>query len=124
MSKRSLISESVTVIRIGVHPAGKEPDNTSYMWPHGSHIRQPFVNSLLGQNQVSVLGMKSWLSAIVWPDCHPGLPHSPSNKPPWSWEGQFNKVVAKLICLLGPIKPNMQSVQLKAYPSGPKRHGP
>jgi hypothetical protein len=24
--KRSLISESVTVIRIGVHPAGKEPD--------------------------------------------------------------------------------------------------
>jgi hypothetical protein len=46
--KQPLMSESVAVIQIGVHPAGKEPDNMSYMWPLGSHVRQPAVKSLLG----------------------------------------------------------------------------
>jgi hypothetical protein len=47
MSKRLLISESVTAIRIGVHPAEEELDNTSYAWPHGSHVRQSSAKPLL-----------------------------------------------------------------------------
>jgi hypothetical protein len=98
----------------------KNLTNTSYTRPHGSHVRQPSVKSLLGQNQVSAPRMKSWLPAIVRPSRHPGLPHSPSNKPRQSKEGLFDKVVTKLLGLLGPIKPNMRSVQLKACSSGPK----
>jgi hypothetical protein len=37
-SKWPLISESVTVIQINIHPIGEEPDNTLYMWPLGSHV--------------------------------------------------------------------------------------
>jgi hypothetical protein len=82
MSKRSLISKSVAVIRIVVHPVREEPDNTSYVRPIRSDVRQPSVKSLLGQNQASAPGMKSWFQAIVQPGCHPGVPHSPSIQPP------------------------------------------
>jgi hypothetical protein len=76
------MSESVAVIQIGVHPAGKEPDNMSYMWPLGSHVRQPAVKSLLGRNQAPAPRMKSWFLVIVRSSHHPRLPHSPSIKPP------------------------------------------
>jgi hypothetical protein len=46
-------------------------------------------------------------------DRHPRLPHSPSNKPPRSREGRFDKVVPRLLGLSGPIKPDMQPVQIK-----------
>jgi hypothetical protein len=59
MSKRLLISDSVTMIQIIIHPIGEEPDNMSYVWPLGSHIRQPPVKSLLGQNWTCAPGMKS-----------------------------------------------------------------
>jgi hypothetical protein len=49
----------------------------------------------------------------VRPGCHPGLPHSPSNKPPRSREGWFNKLVTGLWGLAGPIKPDTWSVQIK-----------
>jgi hypothetical protein len=62
----------------------KNLTNTSYAWPHGSHIRQPSAKSLLSWNRGSAPGMKSWLSAIARPSRHPGLPHSPSTKPPRS----------------------------------------
>jgi hypothetical protein len=120
MSKRSLIFESVTVIRIDVHPVGEESDNTSYAWPHESHIRQPFTKSLLGQNQTPAPRMKSWLLAIVRPSSRPKLHHSPSNKPSQSTEVHLDKVVTKLLGLQGHIKPYMRSVQIKACPSGPK----
>jgi hypothetical protein len=45
---------------------------------------------------------------------HPVLPHSPSNKPPRSKEVHFDEVVTGLLGLLGPIKPDMRSVQIKA----------
>jgi hypothetical protein len=48
------------------------------------------------------------------PDSHSGLPHSPTNKPPRSKEGQFDKVVTGLLGLSGPIKLDMRSVQIKA----------
>jgi hypothetical protein len=44
---------------------------------------------------------------------HLGLPHSPSNKPPRSREEQFDKIVPGLLGLSGPIKPDMQPVQIK-----------
>jgi hypothetical protein len=55
MSKRSLISESVMTIQISVHVTGEEPNNTSYAWSLRSHVRQPSVKSLLGQNQSPAL---------------------------------------------------------------------
>jgi hypothetical protein len=67
--------------------------------------------------------MKSWFPVIIRPDRHPRLPHSPSTKPPWSREVRFNKVVTKLLGLSGPIKPDIQLIQLKACPRGPKRRG-
>jgi hypothetical protein len=48
MSKRSLIFESVAMIQIDIHPAAEEPNNMSYVWPLGSHVRQPSTKSLLG----------------------------------------------------------------------------
>jgi hypothetical protein len=52
MSKRSLISESVTVIRIGVHPAGKKPDqHIARVAPRVTHmttIREVPTRSKLG----------------------------------------------------------------------------
>jgi hypothetical protein len=92
-SKRPLIYESVTVIRIGVHPIGKKPDNTSYVRPLGSHLCQPYAKSLLGQNRAPGLKMKSWFLAIVRPGHHPGLSHSSSIKPPWRREVHFYKIV-------------------------------
>jgi hypothetical protein len=119
-SKRSLISESIVAIQISVHHVGEEPNQHVVCMAHMSHVRQPFTKSLLGQNRAPAPGMKSWLPGIIWPGCHPGLPHSPSNKPPRSREVQFDKLVNKLLRLLGPIKHDMRSVQIKACPSGPK----
>jgi hypothetical protein len=59
-SKRSLISESVATIQIDVHTLqGKNLTNTLYVWPLGSHVRQPSAKFLLGQNQVPAPWMKS-----------------------------------------------------------------
>jgi hypothetical protein len=52
------------------------------------------------------------------PDRHPGLPYSPSNKPPQSREVRFDIVVIGLLGLLGSIKPNMWQVQIKACHRG------
>jgi hypothetical protein len=84
---------------------GKNLTNTSYAWPLESHIRQSSMKSLLSQNQVSALGIMSWLLAIIRPGRHPRLPHSPSDKPPQSREGRFDKVVTGLLGLPGPINP-------------------
>jgi hypothetical protein len=99
---------------------GKNLTNTSYARPLGSHVWQLSAKSLLGQIRVPAPEMKSWLPATVQPGRHPKLPHSPSNKPPQSMDVQFDKVVPKLLGLLGPIKLDMRSVQLKAYPPEPK----
>jgi hypothetical protein len=51
------------VNRISIHPTVKEPGNTSYVWPLRSHVRQPSVKSLLGQNRAPAPGLKSWPSS-------------------------------------------------------------
>jgi hypothetical protein len=84
---------------------GKNLTNTSYAWPLGSHVRQQSVKSLLSRNWAPALGMKSWPLAIIRPSHHCGLPHSPSNKPPQSKEGWFDKIVTRLLGLSGPINP-------------------
>jgi hypothetical protein len=52
------------------------------------------------------------------PGYHPGLPHSPSNKPPQSRGVQFDKVVTGLLGLSSPIKFDMRPVQIKACHRG------
>jgi hypothetical protein len=105
---------SVMVIWIDVHPTGEEPDQHDIRAaPWVSHIRQPSAKSLLSQTRVSAHGMKSWLPAIIWSNHHPGLPHSPSNKPHRSREWRIDKVDTKLLRLPNPIIPDMLSVQLK-----------
>jgi hypothetical protein len=39
----------------------------SYVWPPGSNVRQPLAKSLLSQNWVSTLEMKSWLTKMPGP---------------------------------------------------------
>jgi hypothetical protein len=119
-SKRPLISKSVTIIRIGIHTVGEEPDQHVLRVAPRVSVQQPSTKSLLGRNQTPTLRMKSWLPAIVRPSRHPRLPHSPSTKPPKSREVRFDKVVTELLGLPGPIKPNMWSIPIKACPPGPK----
>jgi hypothetical protein len=82
MDKWSLISESVTAIRINIHPAEEEPDQ---------HIVRvtPGVSCTTMVHDVSTKsksGLCSWDEVLApsdaLPDRHPRLPHSPSNKPP------------------------------------------
>jgi hypothetical protein len=84
--KRSLISESVTAIRIDIHHAGKEHDrHIVHMTPEFSRtttVREVSIKL----NQAPTPRMKSCPLMIVWLDRHLGLPHSPSNKPPQSRE--------------------------------------
>jgi hypothetical protein len=112
-SKWSLISESIAVIQSGVHPAGEEPDQHAERvvpWDSRMTIVCKVPTKL---KSGPALRMKSWPLAIVQPGHHLRLPHSPSNKPPRSKEVRFDKVVTKLLGLLGPIKPDMRSVEIK-----------
>jgi hypothetical protein len=91
----------------------KNLTNTSYAWRLGSHVRQLSVKSLLSQNWAPAPGMTSWPPVIVQPDRRRRLPHSPSNNPPWSREGQFDKVVTGLQGLPGPINPTYGQYESK-----------
>jgi hypothetical protein len=108
------------MIQIGIYPTGEKPNQ---------HIVRvaPRVSCMTTVREVPTRsksdpapGMKSWLPVIVWPSRHPGLPHSPSTKPPRSKEVRFDKVVTKLLGLSGPIKLDIRSLQLKSCPPGPK----
>jgi hypothetical protein len=70
-SKSLLISESVTEIRINIHLAREQPDNTTYALPLGPYIRLPFAKSFWGRNRSSTLGTKSWFH-----NDHPNLSSS------------------------------------------------
>jgi hypothetical protein len=77
--KRSLISESVTVIQIDIHPVGEEPnEHIVHVTPGVSHtitVREvPTKSKLILCSQDEVLA-----SSDTQPDRHPRLPHSPSN---------------------------------------------
>jgi hypothetical protein len=121
MSKRSLISKSVVVIRTGIHPIGEEPDD---------HVIcvAPRVSRTTTMHEVptrSKLGLYSRDEVLTPSDCPTAwasscVSHSSSNKPPQSRKRRFDKVVTKLLCLPGSIKPDMRSVQIKACPLGNK----
>jgi hypothetical protein len=85
--KRSFKSESVVVIRIGVDPAGEEPDqhvvHLASRVLHTRTLREVPTKSKLGPCS----RMKFWPPVIIRPERCRGLPHSPSNKPPRSRAG-------------------------------------
>jgi hypothetical protein len=78
-SKQSLISESVMITRVDIHPIGGKPDNTICAQSLRPYVRQPFTKSLRGRNRSSTLGIKSWFHSVRRPCRRPRLPHSPSN---------------------------------------------
>jgi hypothetical protein len=117
IDKRTLISESVTMIWIGVHPVGEEPDQhivrviprvsrttTVRVTPEVSRMTTvcevPTKSKSGPCSQDEVLALSD-----ARPGRHPGLHHSPSNKPPWSKEVQFDEVVTGLLGLPGHINP-------------------
>jgi hypothetical protein len=64
MDRRSLISKSVVMIRIGVHPTGEEPDQHAVCVTSGLSRTTTIHKSLLNRNRVSAPGMKYWLPAM------------------------------------------------------------
>jgi hypothetical protein len=80
--KRSLISESATAIQIGIHHAGKEPEQHVVRVTSRVSRTTIIYKSLLSQTWAPAPGMKSCPPTIIRPGRQPGLPHSPSNKPP------------------------------------------
>jgi hypothetical protein len=120
MSKRPLIFESVMVIRIGVHPVGEEPDqHVVHVAPRISHtitfceVPTRSKSGLFSDDEILVPNDRltrssSWATLFSL------------HKPPQSREGQFDKVVTKLLGLPGPIKPDMWPLQIKTCPLGPK----
>jgi hypothetical protein len=67
IEKQQLIFKSVAMTRIDIHYTGEEPDNTSCVRLPESHVQQPSVKSLLGQNRFPAPRMKSWLPSISGP---------------------------------------------------------
>jgi hypothetical protein len=108
------------VIRIGVHPAGEESDqHVIRVAPRVScttTVREVLIkpkSGLCSRDEVLALSdcptqLSSW-RLILPPPNH--LEAGPE---------RFDKVVTRLLGLLGPIKPNMRPVQIKACPSGSK----
>jgi hypothetical protein len=133
--KQSLISESVAATRIDIPPAGEELDRHVVRAAPGvsrtTTVREVPTKSKSGLcsrdearrdnstrmpdrhpgSQRCPAWPSSWAAVYVLapsdarPDRYLGLPHSPSNKPPRSREGRFNKVVTELLGLPGPINP-------------------
>jgi hypothetical protein len=114
IDKQPLISESVMVIRIDIHPTEEEPDQHIIRVAPGVS-RTTTVRKVPTKLKSGACSQDEVLSpSDARPDRHPRLPHSPSNKPPQSGEVRFDKIVTGLLGLSGPIKPHMWSVQIKA----------
>jgi hypothetical protein len=65
--KQSLISESVIVTRIDIHPTGEEPDQHAVHVTLGVSRTTTIHKSLLSRNRVSSPGMKSCLPVMSGP---------------------------------------------------------
>jgi hypothetical protein len=112
---RSLISKSVMMIRIDIHHAEEELDQ------HAVHAT-PGVPTKLKSGPYS--GDEVLAPSDAQPGRHPGLPHSPSNKPPWSREVRLNELVTRILGLSGPIKTWHAACTKQSLPSRPKWCGP
>jgi hypothetical protein len=97
---------------------GKNPTNTSYAWPLGSRVRQPYTKSLLRRNWGSAPGITTWLPTIVRPGHHPGPRHSLSTKPPRSMVGMVRQSSYWVTRFTRAHKPDIRSVQIKACHQG------
>jgi hypothetical protein len=84
MDKRSLTSKSVMVIRINIHPTGKEANQ--YVVRATPEVSR--TTTVCEVPTTSKLVPCSRDEVLVFSDTrlghHPKLPHSPSNKPPKS----------------------------------------
>jgi hypothetical protein len=104
MDKWSLISESVAVTQIDIHPTGEELDRHVVLMTPGvsstttiDNVPTKSKSRLCSQDEVLA-------PSNAQPGRHSRLPHSASNKLPRSREGWFNKVVTRLLGLPSPIK--------------------
>jgi hypothetical protein len=104
MDKQSLISVSVAVTQIDIHPAGEEPDQHNVRATPGVSRTTSFCEVPTKSKSGPYSRDEVLAPSDARPDHHPGLPHSPSNKPPRSREVRFDKVVTGLLGLPGPIK--------------------
>jgi hypothetical protein len=92
------------VTQIDIHPPSKEHDR------HVIHVALGVSRTTtIGEVPTkSKLGLCSRDEVLAPSDArsslHTEMPHSPSNKPPRSREGRFDKVVPGLLDLPGPIK--------------------
>jgi hypothetical protein len=97
---------------------GNDKTNTSYAWPPRVS-RTIIVREVPTKSKSGLCSRDEVLApSNAWSGRHPGLSHSPSNKPPLSREGWFDKVVTGLLGLSAPIKPDKWSVQIKACHRG------
>jgi hypothetical protein len=113
MDKRSLITESVAATWIDIHPTGEESDR---------HIVRTTVGEVPTKLKLGLCSRDEVLApSNAWPDRHSGLSHSPSYKPPRSREGQFDKVITRLLGLSCPIKTRQVVSTNQSLSSGPKQ---
>jgi hypothetical protein len=78
--KQSLISESGMAIQISVHHAGKEPDRYVIRVAPGVS-RMTTVREVPNKSKSGLYSRDEVLTpSNTWPDRHPSLPHSLSNK--------------------------------------------
>jgi hypothetical protein len=119
--KRSPISESITTTRIDIHLAGEELDRRVVrVAPRVSRtttigeVPTKLKSGLCSQDEVLD-------PSNVRPGHHSGLPHSPSNKPPWSREWKLDKVVTGLLGLPGPKKTRHVASTNQGLPLGQNR---
>jgi hypothetical protein len=98
----------------------KNLTNTSYARPRDltyynhSQVPTKLKSGLYSQDEVLTPN-------DVRPGCHPALSHSPSNKPPWSREGWFDKIVTKATKFTDPIKTRHAVSINQSLSSGTKR---
>jgi hypothetical protein len=106
--KLSLITESVTVTRIDIHPTEEEPNQHAiHLTLGGSHIWQPFACPYYVEIEPLLLGWSL--------DPRPHFP-SKSKSTTQSREVRFDIVVIKATRLIGPHKTwYAVSTQLKTY---------
>jgi hypothetical protein len=107
------------MIQIDIHHAGKEPDqHVIRVAPRVS--RMTTVGEVLTKSKLGLFSRDEVLApSDARPGFHPRLPHSSSNKPPRSREGQFDKVVLGLLGLPGHIKTQQLVSTNQSLLSGP-----
>jgi hypothetical protein len=110
--------------QINIHHAEKEPDRHVVRVAPGVP-RMTTIGEVPTKSKSGLCPRDEVLAPTdARPNRHPGLPYSPSNKPPRSREGQIDKVVPGLLGLSGPIKLRQVVSTNQSLQSGIKQCGP